>query len=182
MVSSLRSVLQYNTLNEYLPQYDDLPRRLMRSAVIGFSASAISDTCSNSVRVVKTTKQTSTVPMTYPEVVRVRPTFLQRIFSTGSSACHHDTVVSGACVIIFACSLPETLRLCLAAVLQEGEANCITALLLYLQVRQHHGSCQSACMKWLQCHHVDVDLAELQLHRLLPSSLNICSVVNSSLP
>lgn len=73
---TLHCVLQYNTLNEYLPQYDDLPRRLMRSAVIGFSASAISDTCSNSVRVVKTTKQTSTVPMTYPEVVRVRPTFL----------------------------------------------------------------------------------------------------------
>lgn len=74
--SQLECVLQYNTLNEYLPQYDDLPRRLMRSAVIGFSASAISDTCSNSVRVVKTTKQTSTVAMTYPEVVRVRPTFL----------------------------------------------------------------------------------------------------------
>ncbi|KAL3144290.1 hypothetical protein ABBQ32_004054 [Trebouxia sp. C0010 RCD-2024] len=60
----------YNFLNEHLPQYDDLPRRLMRSAVIGFSASAISDTCSNSVRVVKTTKQTSTTPVTYPEVVR----------------------------------------------------------------------------------------------------------------
>lgn len=65
-------LLQYNFLNEHLPQYDDLPRRLMRSAVIGFSASAISDTCSNSVRVVKTTKQTSTTPVTYPEVVRVR--------------------------------------------------------------------------------------------------------------
>lgn len=64
-------LLQYNFLNEHLPQYDDLPRRLMRSAVIGFSASAISDTCSNSVRVVKTSKQTAKTPMTYPEVVRV---------------------------------------------------------------------------------------------------------------
>ena len=64
-------LLQYNFLNEKLPQYDDLPRRLLRSAVIGFSASAISDTCSNSVRVVKTSKQTATTPMTYPEVVRV---------------------------------------------------------------------------------------------------------------
>lgn len=60
----------YNFLNENLPQYDDLPRRLMRSAVIGFSASAISDTCSNSVRVVKTSKQTATTSITYPEVIR----------------------------------------------------------------------------------------------------------------
>lgn len=60
----------YNTLNAKLPQYDDLPRKLVRSAVIGFTASAISDTVSNSIRVVKTTKQTSSVPITYPEVVR----------------------------------------------------------------------------------------------------------------
>ena len=66
------AVLQYNFLNEYLPQYDDLPKRLLRSAVIGFSASAISDTCSNSIRVVKTSKQTATTPITYPEVVKAR--------------------------------------------------------------------------------------------------------------
>jgi hypothetical protein len=65
--------LQYNTLNEYLPQYDDLPRRLLRSACIGFCSSAISDTCSNSIRVVKTSKQAATEAITYPEVVRVMP-------------------------------------------------------------------------------------------------------------
>jgi hypothetical protein len=32
----------YNSLNESLPQYTDLPKRLLRSAVIGFCASAIS--------------------------------------------------------------------------------------------------------------------------------------------
>lgn len=64
-------LVQYNTLNESLPQYDDLPRRLLRSAVIGFSASAVSDTCSNSIRVVKTSKQASTEKTTYPQVVRV---------------------------------------------------------------------------------------------------------------
>lgn len=32
----------------------------------------MSDTCSNSIRVIKTTRQTATVPMTYPQVVRVR--------------------------------------------------------------------------------------------------------------
>ena len=67
----MRRVLQYNFLNETLPQYDELPKRLLRSAVIGFSASAVSDTCSNSIRVVKTSKQASTVKVTYPEVVRV---------------------------------------------------------------------------------------------------------------
>jgi len=35
------------------------------------SASLVSDTCSNSIRVVKTAKQTVTVPMTYPEVVKM---------------------------------------------------------------------------------------------------------------
>ncbi|KAK2080833.1 hypothetical protein QBZ16_000687 [Prototheca wickerhamii] len=61
----------YNYLNEALPQYTELPKKLLRSAVIGFCASAISDTVSNSIRVVKTTKQTSKVPMTYPEVVKM---------------------------------------------------------------------------------------------------------------
>ena len=32
---------------------------------------ANTDTCSNSIRVVKTTKQTATVPMTYPQAVKV---------------------------------------------------------------------------------------------------------------
>jgi hypothetical protein len=60
----------YNFLNSALPVYDDLPKKLSRAAFIGFCASAVSDTVSNSIRVIKTTKQTATVPMTYPEVVR----------------------------------------------------------------------------------------------------------------
>lgn len=43
----------------------ELPKYLARNALIGFCSSAISDTCSNSIRVVKTTKQTSTVPISY---------------------------------------------------------------------------------------------------------------------
>jgi len=61
----------YNYLNHALPQYDELPKKLARSAVIGFCASAISDTVSNSIRVVKTTKQTATTPMTYPQVLKM---------------------------------------------------------------------------------------------------------------
>jgi hypothetical protein len=60
----------YNYLSANLPRYDDLPMKLLRSAVIGFCASAISDTCSNSIRVIKVYKQASTEPVTYPEAVR----------------------------------------------------------------------------------------------------------------
>lgn len=60
----------YNELNEILPQYDELPKRLLRSAVIGFAASATSDTCSNSIRVIKTTKQTHKESITYPQALQ----------------------------------------------------------------------------------------------------------------
>lgn len=61
----------YNTLNELLPKYDELPKRLLRSAFIGFCCSFVSDCCSNSIRVIKTAKQTATVPMTYGDVVKM---------------------------------------------------------------------------------------------------------------
>ena len=58
----------YNSLNDYLPKVDKkkdgLAKYLARNAVIGFCSSAVSDTCSNSVRVIKTTTQTSTTPIT----------------------------------------------------------------------------------------------------------------------
>ena len=73
-----RRALQYNTLNELLPQYDELHKRLLRSAVIGFSASAVSDTCSNSIRVVKTSKQASVTKTTYPQIVQVRRAGIQK--------------------------------------------------------------------------------------------------------
>jgi len=62
----------YNKLNEALPAYDrktNLPMFLARNAAIGFCCSAISDTCSNSIRVIKTTKQTSTTPISYYSAV-----------------------------------------------------------------------------------------------------------------
>lgn len=54
--------LTFNFLSEQLPTVsssDDLLLSLGRSALIGFSASCISDTVSNSLRVIKTTKQTA---------------------------------------------------------------------------------------------------------------------------
>lgn len=60
----------YNYLNSVLPKYDDTPRKLARNAVMGFCASAVSDTCSNSIRVLKVYKQSNTDAITYPEALR----------------------------------------------------------------------------------------------------------------
>lgn len=49
-------------------RYDELSLRLLRSAFIGFCSSFVSDCCSNSIRVIKTAKQTSTLPVTYAQV------------------------------------------------------------------------------------------------------------------
>ena len=60
----------HNYLSEALPKSDDQVMKLCRSAVIGFSASAISDTCSNSIRVIKVYKQANTEAISYPEALR----------------------------------------------------------------------------------------------------------------
>merc|ERR1712051_644485 len=48
-----------NQLNETLPKFDFLYGKYVRNAVIGFASAAVSDTCSNSLRVLKTTRQTA---------------------------------------------------------------------------------------------------------------------------
>ncbi len=56
--------LTYNFLNDQLPivsKEDDLLLFLVRSAVLGLSASCVSDCVSNSLRVIKTTKQTASL-------------------------------------------------------------------------------------------------------------------------
>merc|ERR1719410_2044772 len=59
-------------MDENLPQANpnSLLQKLSRRALMGFCASVVSDTCSNSIRVVKTFKQTSTVPISYPDAAR----------------------------------------------------------------------------------------------------------------
>lgn len=60
----------YNLLAEKLPKQDTQLGELGRRAIMGFSASAISDTCSNSIRVIKVYKQSSTEAISYPQVVK----------------------------------------------------------------------------------------------------------------
>lgn len=45
-------------------------KQLARNGAIGFCSSVVSDTVSNSLRVIKTTRQTFSEAVTYPEVVR----------------------------------------------------------------------------------------------------------------
>mmetsp|Transcript_7783 Transcript_7783/g.12354 ORF Transcript_7783/g.12354 Transcript_7783/m.12354 type:complete len:302 (+) Transcript_7783:103-1008(+) len=59
----------YNLLSEKIPKQDTQLAELGRRAILGFSASAVSDTCSNSIRVVKVYKQSYPEQISYPQVV-----------------------------------------------------------------------------------------------------------------
>ena len=54
----------YNYLDSKMDKYDGI-KKFGRNAFIGFSSSVVSDTCSNSIRVLKTTRQTSETPISY---------------------------------------------------------------------------------------------------------------------
>ena len=60
----------YNQLGELIPKSDVLHLKLLRQAALGISASFVSDLFSNSIRVVKTTKQTSKEALTYLETIK----------------------------------------------------------------------------------------------------------------
>ncbi|KAJ3316536.1 hypothetical protein HDU76_001724 [Blyttiomyces sp. JEL0837] len=60
----------YNILSEWIPKQDHMGLRLARSAVIGFSASFVSDTISNSLRVIKTYRQTHETRVSYGEAIK----------------------------------------------------------------------------------------------------------------
>jgi hypothetical protein len=63
----------YNSANAYLPPAETPLGNLVRGAALGWAASTVSDTTSNSLRVIKTTKQTALVTtgkdMSYQEIV-----------------------------------------------------------------------------------------------------------------
>lgn len=55
----------FNYLDQTLPKQETTVKKFARNAIIGFSASAVSDTVSNSIRVLKTTRQTYDKPISY---------------------------------------------------------------------------------------------------------------------
>lgn len=60
--------LTYNMLNERLPQPEGRLQTLLRQACMGFLSSVVSDCCSNSLRIIKTSRQTAAVARSYGEV------------------------------------------------------------------------------------------------------------------
>lgn len=60
----------YNYLSEKIPKQDTTMAELGRRAILGFCSSAVSDTCSNSIRVIKVYKQSHPDQLTYPQVVQ----------------------------------------------------------------------------------------------------------------
>lgn len=61
-----------NYLEHYLPKYsyrDNFSMAILRSAGIGFCSTLVSDSLSNSIRVVKTFKQTAKEKLTYNQVI-----------------------------------------------------------------------------------------------------------------
>eukprot|EP00934_Nitzschia_sp_Nitz4_P007928 Nitzschia sp. Nitz4//scaffold173_size47512//30225//31472//NITZ4_007162-RA/size47512-processed-gene-0.37-mRNA-1//-1//CDS//3329538814//7918//frame0 len=62
--------LTYNFLSEQIPEQDGALAKLGRRALLGFCSSAVSDTCSNSIRVMKVYKQSYPEQITYVQVFR----------------------------------------------------------------------------------------------------------------
>ena len=60
----------YNYLQEKIPKQDSMLGNISKNAFIGFSASAVSDTCSNSIRVLKTYRQTNIKQISYTESIK----------------------------------------------------------------------------------------------------------------
>ncbi|KAJ3296426.1 hypothetical protein HDU79_006660 [Rhizoclosmatium sp. JEL0117] len=60
----------YNMLQEYIPKQTTTGKKLARNAVIGFSASIVSDCISNSLRVIKTYRQTHETKVSYRQAVQ----------------------------------------------------------------------------------------------------------------
>ncbi len=60
----------YNQLDKSLPQPTTLGQQILRQALIGFVASVISDTVSNSLRVVKTYRQVDETRIGYLDAAR----------------------------------------------------------------------------------------------------------------
>ena len=54
-----------------MPKYDNGIQKFLRNGFIGFSAAVLSDCCSNSLRVIKTTKQTNKNTIPYLDTTKL---------------------------------------------------------------------------------------------------------------
>lgn len=106
MVGHYPWFLTYNYLNHYLPKirYDENAlKALSRNAIIGFSASLVSDTVSNSIRVVKTVKQTSVEKISYSKAINniVKENGYKGLFFRGLETKLLTNGIQGICFSVF---------------------------------------------------------------------------------
>lgn len=75
----------YNLMSEKIPEQDTQLGKLGRRALLGFCSSAVSDTCSNSIRVMKVYKQSHPDQLTYVQVFQnvVKESGLTGLFFRG---------------------------------------------------------------------------------------------------
>lgn len=62
--------LTFNYLQQHIPEQNNIFMNISKNAFIGFSASAVSDTCSNSIRVLKTYRQTNQIKISYINAIK----------------------------------------------------------------------------------------------------------------
>lgn len=63
--------LTFNYLDDTIPKQDTTIQKFARNGAIGFCASAVSDTLSNSIRVLKTIRQTYDKPISYVDATKI---------------------------------------------------------------------------------------------------------------
>ena len=115
MVGHYPWFLTYNYLNHYFPKIkfeDDLFKALIRNASIGFSASLVSDTVSNSIRVVKTVKQTNTNKITYQDAIKsiIKESGMKGLFFRGLETKLLTNGIQGMCFSVFFKLFQETMN------------------------------------------------------------------------
>lgn len=75
----------YNYMDNYLSKYENKLHMFLRNASIGFIASIASDTISNSLRVIKTTKQSYNKEISYKDIIKeiIKKDGTQGLFGRG---------------------------------------------------------------------------------------------------
>ena len=75
----------YNYLQQTIPKFQQRSHELLRNAGIGFTSAAMSDICSNMVRVLKTTRQTASTNEPYAQLFKtmVEKEGLMRVWTRG---------------------------------------------------------------------------------------------------
>lgn len=92
----------YNFLNEKIPKQEKTFENLVRSAIIGFSCSSISDITSNSFRVIKTNRQTSKENIGYIQLIRniVEKDSIVGVFTRGLKTKIITNGIQGMCFTV----------------------------------------------------------------------------------